>query len=52
MCSSTFDMMTEKNHHVVMDNVYNSVTFFKDIYFHTNKVKIYGVTQKELGGNT
>ena len=47
----TFFDLVEYNYHVYgMDNLYNSIMFCKRAWNHTRKLKVHGVTRKDMMG--
>ena len=50
-CVMTLFDLVEDNYHVCgMENLYNSVTFFKRAWDHKRKLKVHGVTRKVMRG--
>ena len=45
-----FDSVEDDHHVCDMDNLYNSVTFFKRAWNHKRKLKLHGVTRKGMWG--
>ena len=45
-----FDLVEDDYHVCGMDNLYNSVTFFKRAWNHKRKLKVHGVTRKGMRG--
>ena len=45
-----FDSVEDDHHVCGMDNLYNSVTFFKREWNHKSKLKVHGVTRKGVRG--
>ena len=45
-----FDLLKDKYHRCIMDNLYNSKTFCRQAYNHVKKVLCYGVKMKGLRG--
>ena len=45
-----FDSVEDDYHVCGMDNLYNSVTFFKRTWKHKRKLKVHGVTRKGMRG--
>ena len=43
---SLFDSLKDNHHHVGMDNLYNSVSFYRAAYDHERRVLCHIVTQK------